>query len=384
MISNLTKDISNIIFNIIFQLYIKGEQANKMRIQKKNIKIILIIIVAFFVISIFYGLGQYRTSQRKQIYLAEVNGVGITYDQWQSAFQSMISRYDNQTLASLDQATINMLKNTVLRQIINSQLLLQQAKNEKVKISTSDIDGEIEKIKANFSSSEAFNDALKANNLTLADLKKEIENNLMINYILNQEKNKVSISEEELSNYYNENKMTFFDPEKVRARHILVTTEEEANEILLQLKEGLISFADLAKEKSICPSAANGGDLGFFSKGQMVKEFEEAAFSLKPGEISNIVKTEYGYHIIKCEEKKEAHSPTFEEVKENIEKILRTQKENELISALLTQLNEQANITINYDFASENISSNPSSTEEEPASTPLQGEEQPEELKDNQ
>jgi len=354
-----------------------------MRIPKKNIRIILIIIVSFFVISIFYGLGQYRTSQRRQIYLAEVNGVGITYDQWQSAFQSMISRYDSQTLSSLDPATVNMLKNTVLKQIINSQLLLQQAKKDKIKITPSEIDAEIEKIKANFSSPEAFNDALRANNLLLTDLKKEIENNLLINYVLNKEKSKVSISEEELSNYYNENKMTFFEPEKVHARHILVATEEEANNILLQLKEGLISFAELAKEKSICPSAVNGGDLGFFSKGQMVKEFEEVAFSLKPGEISNIVKTEYGYHIIKCEEKKEAHSPTFEEVKENIESILRAQKENELISALLAKLTEQANININYDFASENIAPESSSIgeEEELTSTPSQEKDKPEELK---
>jgi len=344
-----------------------------MRISKKNTKIILIVIVSFFVISIFYGLGQYRTSQKRQIYLAEVNGIGITYDQWQSAFQSMISRYDNQTLASLDQATINLLKNNVLNQIINSQLLLQEAKKEKIKINPSDIDTEIEKIKVNFSSSEAFNDALKANNITLTELKKEIENNLLINYVLNKEKNKVNITEEEILNYYNENKMTFFEPEKVHVSHILVATEEEARDILTQLKEGLISFAELAKEKSICPSAPNGGDLGFFSKGQMVKEFEEAAFSLQPGEISDIVKTEYGYHIIKCIEKKEAHSPTFEEVKENIEKTLRTQKENEAISSLITKLKEEADITINYDFTSENLNLESSSNEggaEESTSTP--------------
>ena len=328
-----------------------------MQLLRKKMKIILIIIIAAFGVSIFYGLGQYRTSQKRKLYIAEVNGVGISYNQWQATFQNVISRYDNQTLSNMDQSTINKLKNNVLKQIINTELLLQQAKKEKVKISKSDINSEIEKIKENFSSPEEFNEALKVNNLTLAQLREEIKNNLMINYILNEAKNKINITEDDLLAYYNENKESFFEPEKVHVRHILVKTKEEANNILQQLKEGIIDFAELAKEKSIGPSAPNGGDLGFISKGQMVKEFEDAAFSLAPGEISGVVKTKFGYHIIKCEEKKEAHNPTFEEVKEQIYNILKYQRESEAISNLITQLNEQANVIINYDFESENVSS---------------------------
>ncbi len=340
-----------------------------MQLLRKKMKIILIIIIAAFGVSIFYGLGQYRTSQKKKLYIAEVNGTGISYDQWQATFQNVISRYDNQTLSNMDQSTINKLKNNVLKQIINTELLLQQAKKEKVKISKSDIDSEIEKIKANFSSPEEFNEALKVNNLTLAQLRDEIKNNLMINYILNEEKNKINITEDDLLVYYNENKESFFEPEKVHVRHILVETEEEANNILQQLKEGIIDFAELAKEKSTGPSASNGGDLGFISKGQMVKEFEDAAFSLAPGEISGVVKTKFGYHIIKCEEKKEAHNPSFEEVKEQIYNILKYQKESEAISNLIAHLNDQANVIINYDFESENVSSE-SSQENKQVSSP--------------
>lgn len=341
-----------------------------MQLLRKKMKIVLIIVVAFFGISIFYGLGQYRSSQPRKFYIAEVNGVGISYNQWQSTFQNVISRYDNQTLSSMDQSTINMLKNNVLKQIINAELLLQQAKKEKVKISKDDIDSEVDKIKENFSSPEEFNEALRVNNLTLTQLRDEIKNNLMINYILNQAKNKIIITEDELSSYYDENKESFFEPEKVRARHILVETEKEANNILQQLKEGIIDFAELAKEKSICPSASNGGDLGFFSKGQMVKEFEDVAFSLEPGEISGVVKTEFGYHIIKCEEKKEAYNPTFEEVKERINNILKYQKESEAISNLIAQLNEQADIIINYDFESENLLSESSQEDNQVSSSP--------------
>ncbi len=88
---------------------------------------------------------------------------------------------------------------------------------------------------------------------------------------------------------------------QVRARHILVKTEDEANAILFDIKAGK-SFEELALKHSLCPSKSKGGDLGFFSKGQMVKEFEDAAFALKPGEVSRPVKTRFGYHIIKVEE----------------------------------------------------------------------------------
>jgi len=327
-----------------------------MRIIRKKMKILLIIVIAFFGISIFYGLGQYRSSQQRKLYIAEVNGVGITFNQWQTAFSNAISRYDDITLSSMDQSLINSFKKNVLEQIINYELLFQQAKKEKVKISKGDINLEIDKIKDSFSSPEEFNEVLKANKLTLTQLKDDIKRQLMIQYILEEAKNKINITDDELLEYYNKNKESFFESEKVHARHILVETEEEAKNIIRQLNEGIIDFAELAKEKSMCPSAENGGDLGFFARGQMVKEFEDVAFSLKPGEISDIVKTEFGYHIIKSEEKKEEHSPSFEEVKDQINSILRYQRENEETLALISKLKEEANIVINYDFESENVS----------------------------
>jgi parvulin-like peptidyl-prolyl isomerase len=334
-----------------------------MRTIRKNMKIILIIVIAAFGVSIFYGLGQYRSSQKTTNYLAEINGVGISYNQWQATFQNTISRYDNKTISSMDQSTINSLKNNILKQMINSELLFQQAKKEKVKISKNDIDSEIDKIKENFSSPEEFDNALKANNITLNQLQDDIKKQLMINYVLGEAKNKINITDEELLEYFNKNKDSLFEPEKVHALHILVETEEEANNILNKLKEGIIDFAELAKEKSIDPSAKNGGDLGFFARGQMVKEFEDAAFSLKPGEISGIVKTKFGYHIIKLVEKKEAYNPTFEEAKENINNILKNQKEIEATQNLISNLTDNANIIIKYDFESENQSSSSSPEE---------------------
>lgn len=113
----------------------------------------------------------------------------------------------------------------------------------------------------------------------------------------------VTPSEEEVLAFYEENKDAFDNAETIRVRHILVDTQEEADEILEQLNEGE-SFSELAKAHSICPTGPDGGDLGFFKRGDMIAEFEDASFALKkPGDISDIVKTKYGYHIIKMEDK---------------------------------------------------------------------------------
>jgi parvulin-like peptidyl-prolyl isomerase len=337
---------------------------------RKNMKIILIVVIASFIVSVFYGLGQYSRSsgsKRQTYYIAEVNKSGITSDQLQNAFLNAISQYDNATLSSLDQSTIVSFKKNILGQLIDYELLYQQAQKEKVKISNDEINLEIDKIKDNFSSPEEFDAALNANNLTLVQIKENIKRQLMINKVLEETKSQVSITDDELLDYYNKNQESFFEPEQVHARHILVKTEEEANTLLQQLKEGIIDFSELAKEKSTDSSASSGGDLGFFARGQMVKEFEDAAFSLKPGEISGVVQTQFGYHIIKCEEKKEEYSPTFEEAKEKVNNILKNQKENEAISTFISKLREEAVIVYNYDFDAE-IKSLKSSAEKDQTS----------------
>ena len=138
----------------------------------------------------------------------------------------------------------------------------------------------------------------------------------------------INVTDEECEAYYNENKEQFKE-EKIRAAHILVEEEEQANELLAAI-EGGADFHELASANSKCPSGSRGGDLGDFGRGQMVPEFEQAAFALNIGEISGVVKTQFGYHLIKLLDKKDV--VPFTDVKGQIQQYLTSKKQNEMYS----------------------------------------------------
>lgn len=140
---------------------------------------------------------------------------------------------------------------------------------------------------------------------------------------------KVEITEDEMKAYYAENIEEFVKPEQVKASHILVQTEEKAKEVLEILNNGM-EFEEAAQLFSECPSKAQGGDLGYFAKGSMVPEFEDASFSLEVGKISSPVKTQFGYHIIKVVDRNEEGYKDFDEVKSTIGGRILQQKQGEV------------------------------------------------------
>lgn len=157
-------------------------------------------------------------------------------------------------------------------------------------------------------------------------------------------------TDEELKEYYEKNRERFKDmPERVRVRHILVPEEEEAKDLLKKITAGE-DFVKLAKEHSICPSAKNGGDLGYFSRGRMAPLFEEAAFKLKKGEVSDVVRTNFGFHIIKMEDHKQAGASNFNDVKFEIEQAVVFQKKDQKIRDLIAQLKSKAKIITNQEI----------------------------------
>lgn len=360
-----------------------------MQFIRKNIKPVLLVIVVAFLVSIFYGLGQYRrssTTSPQQVgnLIAEVNGTGISYQQWQKAFTSFVSRYDSQTLSAISDELLASLKNNITEQLVNSTLLYQYAEKQNINVTAADLDREVEEIKSSFSSEQEFNDALRKNNLTLNQLKDNLKRQIRIDKAVQNEYDKINISDEEIVQYYEENKSAFFQPEKRQISHILVEDEEEAELLRNQLNEGLIEFEQTAKDKSICPSAEQGGDLGYIMRGQMVPEFEEVAFSLEKGQLSNVVKTEYGYHILQCGDIQEEKQLTLDEARDSIKSILAYQKQNESIQSLLAQLKENADIKIHFDFTSELETKKESEDKTPTQETEISTEEFSEELNEEQ
>lgn len=149
-----------------------------------------------------------------------------------------------------------------------------------------------------------------------AELEK-VKSNLLKQYSIQKILSEASVSDEEIAEYYERNKAMFVEGEKVRASHILVDSEEKAGEIAESIKSGA-EFESQAAEFSSCPSKDRGGDLGEFQRGSMVPEFEDAAFGMEIGDVSDPVKTQFGYHIIKLTDKKPSEDKSLEEVKENI------------------------------------------------------------------
>ena len=180
------------------------------------------------------------------------------------------------------------------------------------------------------------------------EFKAELENakmNILKQINIHNTLKAVKIEEDELKEFFNNNKEKYNKPATVGAKHILVSDEEKINEIAEELK-GDLTFEDAAKKYSTCPSKDRGGDLGVFGKGQMVPEFEAVAFELEIGVISEPVKTQFGYHIIMTTEKNEGEESAFDEVKDTISNELVIRKQNDVYLAKVEKLKESYEVEI--------------------------------------
>jgi len=231
-----------------------------------------------------------------------------------------------------------------LQHLITEMLVKQAARQENISVDPASVEAQIEHIRSQFPSEAMFLGALKQEGLTLEILRERVETQMLLEALARKG---VTVTEEEIQKYFDEHREELGEPAKVRARHILVKTEKEARDILGQLAAGG-DFAALAKEKSQDPvSREKGGDLGFITPGQMVEEFEKEVFSLPVGKISQPVKTQYGYHIIKVEEKKDAVPASLETSRQKIEEMVRSSKATPL-PLLLEQLRAKANVQIKW------------------------------------
>ena len=174
-----------------------------------------------------------------------------------------------------------------------------------------------------------------------AEFKAELEklkNELLANFYVDKLLRGIKVSQEEMKKYYDAHPDEFAGEESVKARHILVETEEKANELLEKIRSGETSFEDAAKAFSICPSSQQGGDLGEFGRGQMVPEFDKACFEMAEGEISCPIKTQFGYHLIKLEKKNEAKPLSFAQAQPQLQERLLADAQQKAYQSKMNQL----------------------------------------------
>ena len=167
----------------------------------------------------------------------------------------------------------------------------------------------------------------------------KIKDNLLASYAAEKAVASVKVSDKDVADYYEQNKEQFVSEETVNASHILVDSEEKANELLAKIKAGEITFEDAARDNSSCPSSQNGGNLGDFGKGQMVPEFDSAVFAMEVGEVSaEPVKTQFGYHLIKLNSKKPSEAMPLSAIAEDIKGALIAEKQRAAYESKINQL----------------------------------------------
>lgn len=294
---------------------------------------------AFFLVTTSLLAAAEEEKNKESEFVAKVNGATISrkdFDQSFAIAKQQFAGIGYQQDTDADSADIKLEKE-VLDRLIDTELLLQDSKERKVVVEDADFNEFYDAYRKQFKDEKQFNEYLQKNDFSEQELKKQFRNQLVIRklqYELSKEMSaKITKEDEEVKTFYDKNIEQFKKPEKVKARHILITVDPKADEetkkkaretiegIKKKISEGA-DFAELAGTSSQCSSSSKGGDLGFFTKETMVEPFAEAAFKLQPGEISDVVETQFGYHLILMEERIAAGTAPYEEVKEDIRKLL--------------------------------------------------------------
>ena len=292
---------------------------------------------AVFVLILVFLPAMAQEKQSSEKNAALVNGVAISMEQYTKELNIQIDRVSRQGGQVTDDQ-LAALKNDILDSLIEREVLYQQSQKDGIQITDQTIDDQLAAIKKRFPNETEYKNALSKMNLSEDEVKAQIKRGLSIKELIDQQvTSKVVITDEESKAYYDKNPQRFKQPEQIKASHILIKVDAKADEakkaearqrieeVQQKLKDGG-DFAALAKEYSEGPSSAKGGDLGYFRHGQMVKPFEEAALALKPNEVSDVVETRFGYHLIKVYDNKPEQTLAYADVKEKIIQRLKQEK----------------------------------------------------------
>jgi len=273
--------------------------------------------------------------------LARVNQEQITVDEFNREFKELISESGKEA----KETNLKDLKEAYLDQMIERKILVQEARRSGIKVSQEELNQAILEIKKDYPG-EGFGEKLNLKGVTLEEWKTRLEEKLLAEKMIQSVlRYRGEINEKEVLQYYETHRSSFQMKPKVRARQIIVADGEEAIQILKRLKKGE-SFEKWAIKKSLGPERVNGGDLGYFSQGERPEEFDHV-FSMEVGTISDVIKSPYGYHIFKLEEKIEPREIPFEEAKSRILREIGQKKGEEEYQKWLKGVKGKAKIKIN-------------------------------------
>ena len=286
--------------------------------------------------------------------LARVNGEAVT----KADFDRLIKNREANANQSIPPERRDEIYRNTLDELVTYTVLSQETRARKVTVSDAEVDSHVQQMRARFPNEEAFKKALDARGMTIEKLKEDTRVDISINKMVeNEVASQAAPSDTQVREFYDKNPEKFKQDEAVRASHILFRVDEnadaatkkkamdQAQAVLKEARAGA-DFAELAKKHSADGSAQQGGDLNFFTRGQMVPAFDQAAFAMKPGEISDIVTTQFGYHIIKVTDHRAASTVPFEQVSGRIKEYLVEQQKQQKAGAFIESLKQKAKIEV--------------------------------------
>ncbi len=288
---------------------------------------------------------------------ATVNGVTVSRDVFNREFTQTMERYQK-ARHSVRPSLQERLKDNIVRRLVDMELIRQQAKKLAVEVGDKEREERWAQHRKRYGTDEAYKAFLERAGTTEADIRLKFDANLLREKVFSQVASSVTTDDADVRKFYDDNVKRYTEPEQVRARHILVRKppkptppqlkklQAKAKGILKKVKSSKKPFKDLAAEYSEDVTKNRGGDLGWFAKGRMVRPFEEAAWKLKNGQVSGLVETNYGFHIIKREDFRPSRTKPFKEVEPLIRRSLAARRRNQAIQTSMKEWRDEANIEI--------------------------------------